>query len=59
MIYSLLESAKVNGHNVYRYMAVILSELPNTTSLEHIEPLLPWNLTIEEVNDRYAAFPTP
>ena len=59
MIYSVLESAKVNGHNVYRYMAVVLSELPNAISLEQIESLLPWNLTTEQVNDRYAVFPTP
>ena len=44
---------------MYRYMAVILSELPNAASLEHIESLLPWNLTTEQVNDRYAEFPTP
>jgi hypothetical protein len=59
MIYSLLESAKANGHNVYRYMAVILRDLPNATSLEQIESLLPWNLTTDQVNDRYSTFPTP
>ena len=33
MIYSVLKSAKVNEHNLYRYMVVILSELPNAASL--------------------------
>jgi len=40
-------------------MAVILRDLPNATSLDQIESLLPWNLTTDQVNDRYSTFPAP
>lgn len=38
MIYSLLESAKVNGHNVYRYMAVPLTWSPYVVLLSVLTP---------------------
>lgn len=52
-------SESITRLQVSRYMAVILSELPNAASLEQIESLLPWNLASEQVNDRHAKFPTP
>ena len=59
MIYSLLETAKANGHNVFKYMSVILSQLPSATSVEEIELLLPWKLGKDEVAQRFAALPGP
>lgn len=59
MIYSLLESAKINGQHPQRYLSVLLSELPNAQSLDDIESLLPWNITPDEVKRRYATYPTP
>jgi len=36
-----------------------LSELPNVTAVEQVEALLPWNLTADQVAERYAAYPAP
>lgn len=58
-IYSLLETAKANQHHPQRYLSVLLTELPNVTNLSDIESLLPWTLTPEEVNRRYATYPAP
>ena len=58
-IYSVLETAKANGHNPQRYLSVLLTELPNATTIEQVEALLPWKLSLEEVNRRYALYPAP
>lgn len=58
LIYSVLESARANGHHAQRYMAVLLAELPNAREVADIEALLPWNLTPDEVARRYATYPT-
>lgn len=42
-LYSLIETAKANGLNVYDYLQHIFKELPTAQSVEHIESLLPWN----------------
>jgi len=55
MIYSLLESAKANGHHPQRYISVLLTELPNAQNVDDIESLLPWDITPEEVDRRYVA----
>ena len=59
MIYSLLETAKINHQHPQRYLSVLLSELPNLQSGDELEALLPWNITPEEVNRRYATYPAP
>ena len=59
MLYSMLESAKANGHNTHHYMAVVLTELPLAISVDDIEALLPWNLTPERASQRYAQLPAP
>ena len=59
MIYSLLETAKINGQHPQRYLSVLLSELPNAQVAEDIEALLPWNITPDEINRRYATYPAP
>lgn len=57
--YSLLETAKANGHHPQRYLSVLFTELPNITDVEQVEQLLPWSITSEEVARRYAEYPTP
>jgi hypothetical protein len=44
LIYSLLETAKANGHKPYLWLRHILSSLPSDKNIEHCERLLPWNL---------------
>jgi len=43
-IYSILETAKANGHEPYSYLKNILQELPKATNLIDFEKLLPYNL---------------
>jgi transposase len=43
-LYSLVESAKLNGIEPYAYLNLVFTELPNATCLEDIEKLLPWNV---------------
>ena len=50
-IFSLIETARANGHHPQRYLSVLLSELPNVTDVAQVEALLPWNLTPELVAD--------
>ena len=42
-IYSLVESAKVSGIEPHAYLLKVFSSLPNMTTLQEIETLLPWN----------------
>ena len=43
-LYSLVETAKANGHEPYAYVKQVLTELPAATTLEDVETLLPFNL---------------
>ncbi len=43
-LYSLIETAKANGHEPYAYLRKIFERLPNITD-EEIDDLLPWNLS--------------
>lgn len=58
-IFSLIETARTNGHHPQRYLSVLLTELPNVTDVEQVEALLPWNLKPDQVAERYAAYPAP
>ena len=58
-VFSVIETARANGHNPQQYLSVLLAELPNVESLEDVDALLPWAITPEIVAQRYAAFPTP
>ena len=58
-VFSMIETAIVNGHHPQRYLAVLLSELPNSSSVEEIEALLPWHIDPDEVNRRYREYPAP
>jgi len=41
-IYSLIETAKANDVNLYDYFKTVLTQLPNASTVEDIEQLLPW-----------------
>lgn len=45
-LYSLIETAKANNLNVYDYLQCVFSALPNTQSVEDVEALLPWNVSL-------------
>lgn len=42
-IYSLVETAKVNGQEPYTWLRHVLERLPHASSVEEYEALLPWN----------------
>jgi transposase len=58
-LFSLIETARANGHNPQRYLTVLLTDLPNVTTVEQIEAMLPWNLTPAQIDARYAEYPKP
>ena len=43
-LYSLVETAKANGHEPYAYLLTVFTNLPAAKTLEDIEALLPFNL---------------
>ena len=42
-IYSVIETAKINGLEPYAYLLEVLKNLPAATTDEAITDLLPWN----------------
>lgn len=44
LLYSLIETAKMNNHEPYAYLRYIFEKLPMASSLEDYEALLPWNI---------------
>ena len=44
-LYSLVETAKANGQEPYAWLRHALERLPQATSVEDFEALLPWNCT--------------
>jgi hypothetical protein len=42
--FSLIETAKANGHEPYAYLQHIFKRLPLVTTGEEYEALLPWNV---------------
>lgn len=44
VIYSLLQTAKANGHEPYAWLRHVMRNLPAAKTLEEFEALLPWNL---------------
>ena len=46
-LYSLVETAKANGHEPHSYIQHVLTHLPAAQSLEDIEALLPFNVQPE------------
>ena len=49
IIYSIVETAKANDLNIYKYLKYLLTEIPqhmDETSTDFIEVLLPWSKTL-------------
>lgn len=42
--YSIVETARANGHEPYRYLCYLFDRLPGTTTTKDIDALLPYNL---------------
>ena len=49
VLYSLIETAKANGHEPYSWLHHVLRHIPNATTLENYEALLPWNLQQQDL----------
>ena len=49
-LYSLVETAKAQSLEPYRYLRRVFTELPKATTVEHIEALLPFNINADELN---------
>lgn len=49
-LYSLIETAKLNGLEPYRYLHHVFKELPKAQSLDDIEQLLPWRVDADKIN---------
>ena len=43
-LYSLINTAMLNGHNPYAYLQHVFRELPRATTIDEFETLLPWNV---------------
>ena len=57
--YSLIETARANGHEPFRYLTVVLTELPGAKKRSDYVALLPWNLTPEQVEEKFKSYPAP
>jgi len=49
-LYSLVETAKLNGLEPYRYLLHVFKELPAAQTLNDIEQLLPWRVDKDYIN---------
>lgn len=54
VIYSLVQTAKANGLELYTWLRRVLRDLPATKSVEAVEALLPWNLRIADLAGKTA-----
>lgn len=57
--YSVIETARANGHEPFKYLTVVLTEVPNAREPSDYEALLPWNITPEQVEERFNSYPAP
>lgn len=58
-IYSVMISAKQNGHNEYEYFRYLLEKLPLAEKIEDIEALLPHKLRLQDVPAPKKTNPAP
>ena len=49
-LYSLIATAKANGHEPYRYLRHVFKELPAAESVEDFEALLPFNFDADSLS---------
>lgn len=50
-LYSIIETAKANGLDPYRYLRYVLTELPKGLPPEQVAQLLPFNIAPEDTLD--------
>lgn len=50
LLYSLIETAKLNGHEPSKYLKFLFDKLPYVYSNQEIEKLMPFYITPEEIN---------
>jgi len=50
LLYSLIETAKMNNLEPYAYLRYIFDKLPTATTLEDYEAMLPWNITPQQLD---------
>jgi transposase len=48
-LYSIIETAKANGHEPYRYLRYVFTELSKASSPEHVAQLLPFNIAPTDI----------
>ena len=51
-VYSIVETAKANGFDVFKYFELLLTVLPSMTFLTNqdiLEELLPWNKSVQKI----------
>ena len=48
-LYSMIETAKASGHEPYRYLRHLFTELPKASSPEHLAALLPFNVSPADI----------
>jgi transposase len=53
-LYSLVETAKANGIEPWRYLDAVFEKLPAAKSEDDVEALLPWNVELDESTTRAA-----
>jgi len=46
MLYSIIETAKENSLNPFEYLTALFRKAPNLHSLDDVDSLLPWNLSL-------------
>ena len=49
ILYSLIETAKANGHEPYAWLQYVLRRIPKAQTLADYEALLPWNLLQQDL----------
>ena len=58
-VFSMIETVRANDHNPHKDLSVLLTELPNVKTADDINALLPWEITPDQIAQRYAAYPVP
>ena len=54
MIYSMVETAKANGHEPHSWLNHVMRELPKAREMKSYDHLLPWNLNAADlIRDAY------
>jgi len=54
---SVIQTAKLHGHHVHRYLTILLTELPKAQNTDMFEQFLPWNITPAQVKELYLKMP--